>query len=317
MEDAEHKGNFTQIGNDVLEHVARSKFNGTQFSIILVILRYTDGFHRNEHEFSIGYLAKAICANPVQVKREIKKLIEMNVVHVIKSGDNTTPRTLALNKELGAWRVGTNPLPLNKRGGNYLDTTEGTDLLLHVGTDPLPRVGTNSLPKKESIKENSKESIERKTRNKKNTYSEDHPYYQMAVYFHQKIMEHAEANGKAHLVKNRDMQKWADEFRLIIEIDKPDKQELKRVIDWSTSDPFWQLNILSPSKLRDKYVDLAMQMDLKHKGRPQTGNRQLSQNEQLMREIREEELRDKDGTQEAFSNHQQFLFELPDRRPEN
>lgn len=98
------------------------------------------------------------------------------------------------------------------------------------------------------------------SRKKPRFYSEDDRYYKMAVYFHNKVKEVAAINNKEHLVRDANLQKWADEFRKIVELDKRDTKELKQIIDWATSDPFWQTNILSPSKLRKQYVNLAMQM---------------------------------------------------------
>jgi predicted phage replisome organizer len=97
--------------------------------------------------------------------------------------------------------------------------------------------------------------------NKKITYSEDDVYYQISTYFFNKIMDHAVINKKDHLVKNADLQKWRDEFRKIVEIDKRNLVELREIIDWATKDSFWQINILSPSKLRKQYVQLGMKKD--------------------------------------------------------
>ncbi|BFH71235.1 hypothetical protein J27TS7_34140 [Paenibacillus dendritiformis] len=96
-------------------------------------------------------------------------------------------------------------------------------------------------------------------------YDEDDRYMKMARYFHDKIMEHAEANKVAHLVKEPNFQNWADEFRKIMELDKRDPKELHAVIDWCTADTFWSPNILSPKKLRAKYTELAMKMQVKTK----------------------------------------------------
>ncbi|MDT2191226.1 hypothetical protein [Paenibacillus larvae] len=65
-----------------------------------------------------------------------------------------------------------------------------------------------------------------------------------------------------------DLQKWADEFRKIVEIDKIDKKLAKEVMDWVTEDSFWKTNILSAKKLRDKFSDLAIKMR-SNKGRQQ------------------------------------------------
>jgi predicted phage replisome organizer len=149
----------------------------------------------------------------------------------------------------------------NKKKLNPLDSN--VTALLHVTQGNATEIELEleldlelDIDKEKDIKNSS-------SRNKKTTYSEDHDYYQMSIYLHERIMEYAESINKAHLVENANLQKWADEFRKIVEIDKRDKLELKKVIDWCTKDPFWQPNILSPTKLREKYETLAMKMDTK------------------------------------------------------
>ncbi|GED53512.1 DUF4373 domain-containing protein [Brevibacillus borstelensis] len=107
---------------------------------------------------------------------------------------------------------------------------------------------------------------ESKVKNKRNpprhpkTYAEDTLAFKIAAYLHKKIMEYAEALGVSHLVKNANLQKWADECRKIIEIDKRDKDEVRRLIDWTTSHNFWQRQILSPTNLRKHYEKLCIEM---------------------------------------------------------
>jgi hypothetical protein len=54
--------------------------------------------------------------------------------------------------------------------------------------------------------------------------------------------------------------KWADTFRLMRDRDKRDFPEVKAVIEWATAHEFWRANILSASKLREKYDTLKGQM---------------------------------------------------------
>lgn len=133
------------------------------------------------------------------------------------------------------------------------------------------------------------------SQNKKKPYSEDDRYYKMAVYLHKKIMEHAAVNNKEHLVINADMQKWADEFRKIVEIDEhKDLYEMRDIIDWCTSDHFWQTNILSPKKLREKYSELGIKMTAK-KNRVGSSNptRFEKDKDDLQRMMREAEERER------------------------
>jgi hypothetical protein len=60
--------------------------------------------------------------------------------------------------------------------------------------------------------------------------------------------------------KEPNWQEWARDVDRILRIDHRDKDELRRIIDWSQSDPFWLRNILSPSKLRKQYERLALAM---------------------------------------------------------
>ncbi|MBO1628218.1 phage replisome organizer N-terminal domain-containing protein [Bacillus arachidis] len=63
--------------------------------------------------------------------------------------------------------------------------------------------------------------------------------------------------------KEPNFDSWANDFRLIREKDNRELQEIKDVIDWCQADPFWQGNILSPKKLREKFDQLTIQMNSK------------------------------------------------------
>lgn len=49
-----------------------------------------------------------------------------------------------------------------------------------------------------------------------------------------------------------------DAARRLIDIDGRTVQQVKRAIDWATGDSFWRANILSMSKLREKYEQLRL-----------------------------------------------------------
>lgn len=51
-----------------------------------------------------------------------------------------------------------------------------------------------------------------------------------------------------------------DAARLMLDRDRRDPHEIRRVIDWATADPFWASNIGSAAKLREKYETLHAQM---------------------------------------------------------
>lgn len=93
---------YTRIANELMEQVPKFKFNGTQLRIIIVIWRFTYGFKRKDHEFSVSFLAEAIDASRSQVDRELTALIDRNVVQVMGYG-STRSRILQFNKNYEEW----------------------------------------------------------------------------------------------------------------------------------------------------------------------------------------------------------------------
>ena len=58
-----------------------------------------------------------------------------------------------------------------------------------------------------------------------------------------------------------DLEKWANEFRLMMERDKRDGKEIQDLIVKTQSDNFWKKNILSPGKLRKQYDRLVLEFE--------------------------------------------------------
>ena len=53
---------------------------------------------------------------------------------------------------------------------------------------------------------------------------------------------------------------WSNDVRLMRSNDERTPREICEVFKWANEDKFWQSNILSPSKLRDKYTALKTKM---------------------------------------------------------
>lgn len=272
------KDGYTRIANAILEEIGRHRLNGTQRAIIDQIWRYSYGFNRKEAELSLSFIATALGKTKSHIDRELNTLIERKIIRV--NGTSFRGRTLEFNKHFAEWTDEPKPAP--------------------------------KPPQKPKAKAETEPADNKPAKNTKPVYAADSPYYLMAVYLHTKIKEMAEDIGFNHAsIAKVDLQKWANDFRLLWERDGvQDKHLIKDVIDWVMEDEFWRTNILSAGKLRKQFSRLVLAM----KGRKQGGktNRQMSQNERLIREIREEMEHDQDGGQEAFPNNKQLLLELPD-----
>ncbi|MGG2059676.1 replication protein [Priestia megaterium] len=96
---------FTKIPNYLLKGLIENKLNGTQYRILLHILRFTNGFQRHDHELSLSFLSKAIKADKSYVARELNTLIKQDIVEIVKEGGFNKPRKLRINNDLKSWGV--------------------------------------------------------------------------------------------------------------------------------------------------------------------------------------------------------------------
>lgn len=122
---------------------------------------------------------------------------------------------------------------------------------------------TEVRSKKLEVRSKKKESNSRNSTKVK--YDDDSPYMKLSKYLYAKMLDN---NDKA---KEPNYQKWADDMRKLVELDKHDVKEVAKVIEFSQSSTFWYANILSAKKLREKYDTLYLQStDNKNKNTQQS-----------------------------------------------
>lgn len=152
MASPQRENGYTGIANEILEKLAAIQLNGTQFRIIMVVFRYTYGFQRKEHELSETFLAKATGIHKQQIKRELRTLIDKNIVTVEREATFDKPRIISFNKNYAAWSDKLISSEVSKTiPGSENDTPTGS------GLDTSPGSGLDTQERK--LKENSKENI--------------------------------------------------------------------------------------------------------------------------------------------------------------
>ncbi|WP_163102275.1 replication protein [Peribacillus alkalitolerans] len=220
---------YTRIANEILERIVQSNLNGTQFRIVMTIWRYTYGFRKKQSEMTITFFAQKLDANKRQVDRELKTLIQRKIIKVEGMGTKGA-RLLSFNKDYDEWL---DRIPEGREGPTILEEGE------------IPISELKKEPKKK--------------------YGEDSTYFKMAVYFHDLVLVVGKEAGVEHLIRNTNLQSWADDFRKLVELDGVDKHLAKDVMDWVTKDNFWKTNVLSAKKLREKFTELSIKMHMSRK----------------------------------------------------
>lgn len=81
----------------------------------------------------------------------------------------------------------------------------------------------------------------------------------------QSLLSKIEEQNPDH--KKPDLQKWANDIRLMHEQDNRSYDKIQKMIDWSQNNDFWSGNVLSAAKLRKQYDTMAAQANSEVKGK--------------------------------------------------
>lgn len=116
---------------------------------------------------------------------------------------------------------------------------------------------SNGTPTEQS--ENNNKNVKNDKNDKKNkrhkqVYDESSIYYQLAVFFFERILE----NNPEH--KEPNLQTWSGEVRKMIELDKRTEEQVRYLMKWVQEDDFEKVNVLSPVKLRKRFDGLVMKV---------------------------------------------------------
>ena len=119
---AQLEDGFTRIANEILDHLMKTRLNGTQNSIIQCVIRNTYGFQRKSHEMALSFISNATGIHKDLIKREIDKLIKFKVIQVFKEADFRSTREIGINKNTSDWEVYSKP---NSRESAKQSTLDG------------------------------------------------------------------------------------------------------------------------------------------------------------------------------------------------
>ncbi len=132
---------FTQIPNELFTAIIKTEFSLRELKIILVVIRFTYGFHRTEAELSSRFLSNATKIKQNHIFEAVKNLLNKKIL-INKTVRSGSIRKYQLNKDYETWEF------KNSR------TSTSTELVLSNNPETVPV----SSPEKVSNKENNKEN---------------------------------------------------------------------------------------------------------------------------------------------------------------
>ena len=163
------KNEFTKVPNILLEKLASSKLNGTQLRILNIVIRYTYGFHMDSHELGAAFIATSLKSGKRLIQKEIKILVELNVLQIVKSETALTGRYLSINNNYEEWGGAVDTLCINNDTVYHSEHTECSNQ--YTGEC------INQTPNKEKLNKNiNKNNIEKKYGEYKNVLLTNEEY---------------------------------------------------------------------------------------------------------------------------------------------
>lgn len=104
MEQAQYyqPGGYTKVPNTMMRALYRCRFNGSQFRVIIFIIRMTNGWNKGSRIISYKFIAKELDLDRRSVRRTIKTLIQNNVIIKQKSGRRNV---WTINHDGASWKL--------------------------------------------------------------------------------------------------------------------------------------------------------------------------------------------------------------------
>lgn len=186
--------------------------------------------------YSISKMAKSCGMSNRTFMRKISELENMGVLTVERRANRPSLYTL-IGDEMGVSLC-------HLREAEVTDS-HGTVTESHLVGDRESH-DLNSTPNNKS--NNSNLMVQPEAKPSKYKFNDDQMNFAKAVY------------GKVREVtpqmKEPNLESWANTARLMVDSDKFVLRDVWNVFQWANSDNFWRTNVLSVSKLREKYPEL-------------------------------------------------------------
>lgn len=151
MANPQKENGYTAISNELLEQIYKLPLNGSEFRILLVVIRKTYGYHKKVDNISLTQFQKHTGIIRNNVCRSLKTLVS---ALILAKSDNG----YSLNKNYDEWVVSELILPRRvvskqAKGGINVDTKGGIKSAF--------RVVSSLIPTKETITKETKDNIQK------------------------------------------------------------------------------------------------------------------------------------------------------------
>jgi phage replication O-like protein O len=220
MANPQKENGYTALANEIWDKLAAYRLSGEEWQCLIVILRKTYGWQKQEDEISLSQFGQSTGIKKPNVVRSIKKLLSKKIIAIIKNDNDGTTKYRFI-KDFDKWS------PIIKKDNIVIENDNGS----------LSKKIIGPLSKKIHTKE---------TLNTKEKYIPSGPAIKLTAAF-------LETLSTDFIDKFNDHPAWNKCFDKLLKEYSVDK--LLSMIVYFRRDNFWAKNFMSPLKLLRKNDD--------------------------------------------------------------
>lgn len=254
---ADLSNGYTKTANDIQMLKPRLRMSGREWQCFEAIIWLTYGWNKKQDRVTNTVIAELTGLEDTHVSNAIKALAERKIIFSRKQG---VMKIVGVNTDLNAWELD-KPKTVRK---------------LPKTVKLLPK-SVKLLPKTVATQYKNKNSINNLTSENSNE-SSDRPSEKVLVAKPDAVVSSPKGNkwGNADdlkaaqwiysqvvivspTTKAPNWSTWANDVRLMRQLDGHTHQDICKMFKWANKDSFWCSNVLSPAKLREKWATLVIQ----------------------------------------------------------
>ncbi|MFH1952541.1 MAG: replication protein [Pseudomonadota bacterium] len=251
MADVQPENGTTGIAHEILENLARINLSAYESRFLWLLFRKTYGFHKKTDWISLSQFSKELELDRRLIHRTIKKLKDRKMI--IVETDKGKRTKYGFQKDYDRWISGkvSSKQMTEKQGVIHTDDKDGINPVNNT-----KKSGNGGKPTVIYL-DDELSSIQIPTNNTNTNIKTS--LVETEEFRLSKLLLDSIKNRRPSF-KEPNLRSWSKEVGRMIRIDKREPEEISDVIEWCQEDDFWQNNILSTSKLRQKYDQLALKM---------------------------------------------------------
>ncbi len=259
MANPQKENGFTPIANEIAEAFCRYYPPSSLGQVLWCILRKTYGWRKLDDRISIGQIKKATGLSRRMVIYALQNLEAKRIIQVQRKrgrGIKNEVNRISFQKNYDLWvvqekssqyrkAINSRKLHYKKSKDGVVQETVSSARNSNLVVQETEKKGRFLAPTKET---NTKETI-------KEIYSQNSDEFRLSELLLNLILERNPGHRKP------DLQKWALHVDRMFRLDSRRADDIEAVIKWSQIDGFWQNNIISTQKLREKFDQLYLRME--------------------------------------------------------